>query len=61
MKTSTIQRNKFVSFRKKRIWSIIKPSLSNKRHINGDEIILKNGNETITDSPVWLRCSTQII
>ena len=60
MKTSTIQRNKFVSFRKKRIWSIIKPSLSNKGHINGDEIILKNGNETITDSPVWLRCSTQI-
>ena len=57
----TIQRNKFVSFRKKLIWSILKPFLSNKGHINVHETILKNGNETITDSPVWLRCSTQTI
>ena len=66
MKTSTTQRNKFVSYRNKSIkkdiskgavknnffWSIIKPFLTNKGYINGVEITLKTDNETITYSSV---------
>ena len=33
-------------------WSMIKPFLANKCHINGEEIILKFDNETITESSV---------
>ena len=36
----------------KNFWSMIKPFLTNKDHINGEEIILKCDNETITESSV---------
>ena len=34
------------------IWSMMKPFLTNKGHINGEEIILKCDNETVTESSV---------
>ena len=36
----------------KNLWSMIKPFLANMGHINGEEIILKCDNETITESSV---------
>ena len=36
----------------KSFWTIMKPFLTNKGHINGEEIILKHDNETITESSV---------
>ena len=38
--------------RNKNVWSMIKPFLTNKCHINGEEIILKFDNETITEISV---------
>ena len=36
--------------RNKNFWSMTKPFLTSKGHINGQEIILKCDNETITES-----------
>ena len=36
----------------KNFWSMIKPFLMNKGQINGEQIILKCDNETITESSV---------
>ena len=43
---------KIVLLQIKFVWSMIKPFLTNKGHINGEEIILKCDNETITKSSV---------
>ena len=36
----------------KHVWSMMKSFLTNKGHINGEEIILKSDNETVTESSV---------
>ena len=42
----------------KNFWSMIKPFLTNKDHINGKEIILKCDNETITESSMLVEMFT---
>ena len=43
---------RMVLFQIKNFWSMMKPFLTNKDHINGEEIILKCDNETVTESSV---------
>ena len=41
---------KMVLFKTKQFWSMMKPFLTNEDHNNGEEIILKCDNQTITES-----------
>ena len=52
MKKNTKYNEINVRLQKKKIWSTIKPFLTNKCHINWEEKILKFNNETIVDISV---------
>ena len=52
LRNSLIIFPKMVVVTKKNCWSVIKPFLTNKGHINGQEIILKCEDEAITESSV---------